>query len=176
MPKLPRPGIRPVYVELDQNLANRLEALAEGNHRTLKAEITIALEKHVAEGEAVCPVQEDATIVAGRHADTVRPELPTTRGRYLILVGEPILSDGPRWAHFSWRGDSFCVRDFLRGRILRDDRTIKAADVWRAALRRKPANGDYFRRVGDWEWWRGKLEELSQQETAEIPADPPRSD
>lgn len=164
MPSLPRAGIRPIYVELDRHLAERLEALAEENHRTLKAEITIALEKHIEEQGAACPVKQNATTVTGGYAGPEQSQLPTTRGRYLILVGEPILSDGPRWAHFSWRGDSFCVRDFLRGRIIRDDRTVKATDVWRAALRRKPANGDYFHRVGEWEWWKGKLEELSQQE------------
>jgi len=160
MPKEPRPGMRPVYLELEQDLVERLEALAERNHRTLKAEFTAALMKHLAEEDGGQPQPEDAAASAGVQDQTVAADLPTTRGRYLIFVGEPILPDGPRWAHFSWRGESFCVRDFLRGRILRDDRTVKAADVWRAALRRKPAVGEYFHQIGDWEWWRGKLEEL----------------
>ena len=47
MPSVPRPGKRPFYVELDQQLAEKLEALAAANRRTLKGEITIAIEKHV---------------------------------------------------------------------------------------------------------------------------------
>jgi hypothetical protein len=87
-----------------------------------------------------------------------------TRGRYLLFIGEPILQGEPRWVHFSWRDSSFCLRDFLRGGIRRHDATIQAVDVWRAALKRKLADGKYFHQVGDWEWWKTALEELSAQE------------
>jgi hypothetical protein len=162
--------MRPVYVELEQNLADRLEALAQRNRRTLKAEITIALEKHVGGVEASSAVVHALQQPEAPRVGTVPPRipegaaLPTTRGRYLLVIGEPIVQGEPRWAHFSWRGSSFCLRDFLRGGIRRQDATIQAVDVWRAALRRKPANGEYFHQVGDWEWWRRKLEELSRQE------------
>ena len=41
--------------------------------------------------------------------------LPRQRGRFLLELGEPMVPDGPKWFHFSWRGESFCLRDFLRG-------------------------------------------------------------
>jgi hypothetical protein len=162
--------MRPIYVELEQELADRLEALAERNRRTLKAEITIAIEKHVGGEEvspaATRPVQQSEAPRAATVPLRI-PEgaaLPTTRGRYLLYIGEPILQGEPRWVHFSWRDSSFCLRDFLRGGIRRHDATVQAVDVWRAALKRKPADGKYFHQVGDWEWWKTALEQLSEEE------------
>jgi hypothetical protein len=168
MPTVPRPGIRPVYVELEQALADQLEELARRNRRTLKAEITIALEKHVGEQPAALPVcvpdqGEGHHATPARTIEEGQAELPSTRGRYLIFIGEPILKGPPRWVHFSWRNESFCLRDFRTGVILRQDLTRRVADVWRAATKRKPAIGEYFHPVGDWEWWKGKLAELSEQ-------------
>jgi hypothetical protein len=170
MPTVPRPGLRPVYVELEQDLADRLEALAGRNRRTLKAEITIAIEKHVggekASPAAVQPLKqpEAPSLATFPPRITEGAALPTTRGRYLLFIGEPVIQGEPRWVHFSWRDSSFCLRDFLRGGIRRHDATIQAVDVWRAALKRKPADGRYFHQVGDWEWWKTALEELSAEE------------
>jgi predicted DNA-binding protein len=167
MPIEPRPGTRPVYVELPLELAQRLEAIAQANRRTLKAEITLAIERHV----SVVPsfAVNDASSVGERQALDVAPAadsipLPTTRGRYLLFVGDPILRDGPRWVHFSWRGDSFCLRDFATGDIRRQDRSLSAADVWRVAQKRIPATGEFFHPVGDWEWWKAALERLSRRD------------
>src|SRR5262245_2606657 len=44
MPTVPRPGTRPLYVELPHDLVEELETLAATNRRTLKAEITVAIE------------------------------------------------------------------------------------------------------------------------------------
>jgi len=161
--------MRPVYVELEQGLVDQLEALAERNRRTLKAEITIALEKHVGSEHLVPPPaparvpEEERPQDPAALLDQDQPELPTTRGRFLILLGEPHLRGRPRWVHFSWRNESFCIRDFLTGAIRRQDTFLQAADVWRAALKRVPAVGEYFHPVGDWDWWRSKLEELSRE-------------
>lgn len=166
MPSVPRPGIRPIYVELEQDLADRLAALAKRNRRTLKAEITIGLEKHVGGKpptlEAIFGDREQAVAqVAAEPGAEEQTELPTTRGRYLLFIGEPILKGRPRWVHFSWRNERFCLRDFLTGSILRQDAILQVTHVWRAALRKKPATGEYFHPVGDWKWWKRKLEELS---------------
>lgn len=167
MPIAPRPGTRPVYVELPQELAQSLEAMAQANRRTLKAEITLAIERHVSASPTtvaneVGPANDRQAVEVALAADNV--PLPTTRGRYLLYVGDPILRDGPRWVHFSWRGDSFCLRDFATGDIRRQDRSLSAADVWRFAEKRIPATGEFFHPVGDWEWWKIAIEKLSRQD------------
>ena len=86
--------------------------------------------------------------------------LPGQRGSYLLLLGSQVLTDGPRWVHFSWRGESFCIRDFLKGMERRQEPGLTASDVWRAAQQRKPATGEYFHPVEDVEWWRSALAEL----------------
>ena len=53
MPKSPRPGTRALYVELDEDLYAHLENLAEANLRTMKAEVTAALRRHLAAGPLV---------------------------------------------------------------------------------------------------------------------------
>lgn len=47
--KKQRPNVRPLYVELPIDLSEQLDALAGQNMRTLKAEVLIALRKHLAE-------------------------------------------------------------------------------------------------------------------------------
>jgi hypothetical protein len=95
-------------------------------------------------------------VPAGSSADA----LPGKRGRYLLSLGEPILPDGPKWVHFSWLGESFCIRDFLGGRELRQQPGLTASDVWRAARQRRPATGIYFVPVSDVKRWRELLEVL----------------
>jgi hypothetical protein len=57
MPSKPRPGVRPVYVELPEDLAAQLEALAESNRRKLKAEIVLAIEAHLAAHPSAKPAK-----------------------------------------------------------------------------------------------------------------------
>jgi hypothetical protein len=47
VPKEKRTGVRTLYVELSEELGRRLEALAARNRRTLKAEVVLALERHL---------------------------------------------------------------------------------------------------------------------------------
>ncbi len=48
MPSKPRPGVRPIYVELPEDLADQLQLLAERNSRKIKAEVVLAIEAHLA--------------------------------------------------------------------------------------------------------------------------------
>src|ERR1043165_987484 len=69
--------------------------------------------------------------------------LPANKGSYLLCLGKPIIPDGTKWVHFSWLGESFCIRDFLSGRERRQEPGLTATDVWRAARKRTPATGIY---------------------------------
>lgn len=89
--------------------------------------------------------------------------LPGQRGRYLLFLGEPIIPDGPKWVHFSWQGESFCIRDFLGGRELRQQPGLTGSDVWRAARQRRAATGTYSLRVTEVERWRTLLEALQAE-------------
>src|SRR5207244_7090566 len=71
----------------------------------------------------------------------------------------PIFPDGPKWVHFAWLGESFCIRDFLGGRERRQEPGLTATDVWRAARRGLPATRQYRVPVTDVERWRERSEE-----------------
>ena len=83
----------------------------------------------------------------------------------MLFLGAPFIEDGPRWVHFSWRGDSFCIRDFIKGRMARQDEDSTADAVWRAAMKTKAATGEYYRSVAkpeDIEWWTKELKRLEE--------------
>lgn len=48
MPTKRRPGVRQLYTEIPDALAELLDALSQRNRRTLTAEVIIALERHLA--------------------------------------------------------------------------------------------------------------------------------
>jgi hypothetical protein len=92
--------------------------------------------------------------------------LPGERGRYLLVLGPPLIEDGPRWVHFSWRGESFCIRDFIGGRKTRHsyqgdtEPRLTAAEIWRQATKVKRATGDLFHKANDLDWWTETLKSL----------------
>jgi hypothetical protein len=88
------------------------------------------------------------------------PELPGDRGRYLLLLGAPLIDDGPRWIHLSWRGESFAIRVFIKGRMMRQEAGLTASDVWQAALKKLRAIGQYYRPADDADWWTDALKKL----------------
>lgn len=88
------------------------------------------------------------------------PELPADRGRYLLLLGSPLIDEGPRWVHFSWRGESFAIRDYLKGRMMCQEPGLTASNVWDAALKKIPATGDYYHPCEDTNWWTESLKKL----------------
>lgn len=86
--------------------------------------------------------------------------LPGQRGRYLIYLGPPLLHDGPRWCTFVYRGESFCIRDYLGGQELRQEPGLTASDIWRTAIKKIPATGEYFHPADDVDWWTEALMKL----------------
>jgi hypothetical protein len=102
----------------------------------------------------------------GRGGDGERgssSDLPSNKGRYLLCLGKPIVPDGPKWVHFSWLGEAFCLRDFLGGMERRQERGLTATDVWRAARKRLPATKEYHVPVTDVDRWMELLEQLSEE-------------
>jgi len=92
--------------------------------------------------------------------------LPGQRGRYLILLGPPWIEGQPRWVHFSFRGESFVLRDYTEDRELRgQEKTggVKASDVWRAVIKNIPAVGDYFHPADDIAWWKEAIARLKTE-------------
>jgi hypothetical protein len=91
-------------------------------------------------------------------------DLPGQRGRYLLLLGKPLLEGSkPRWVHFSWLNQSFCIRDFVAGRERRQEPGLAASDVWRQAIDKKAAVDDYYHSVEDVVWWADTLRKLDQE-------------
>src|SRR5689334_1773558 len=77
--------------------------------------------------------------------------LPGKRGRYLLWLEPPFITGRPRWFHFSWVGEAFCLRDYTTGMKRNQDRTTKAADVWQLAAKgRIPCHGNLYRPLSDY--------------------------
>ena len=90
--------------------------------------------------------------------------LPGRQGKYLLLLDAPYVKNGPRWAHFSWRDDGFCIRTFTEPER-RHQGAEKAIDVWNAATERIQATDElYHTSVDDpsnTEWWKATLTALA---------------
>jgi hypothetical protein len=74
------------------------------------------------------------------------------------LLNEP----KPRWVHFSWFNDSFCIRDYVGRRERRQEPGLTASDVWRQAIAKKQATGTYFTSVENVEFWTDALRKLDE--------------
>lgn len=91
-------------------------------------------------------------------SETDLNRLPGLRGRRLIYV--PDLVPG-RYVHFSWREESFCVRDYIGGREARQEPGLTATDVWR--MIKGPifqANSVPYK---DTEFWKKRLQEVTDE-------------
>lgn len=73
MPNRPTKGAQIVYLELPIELVTRIDAMAAKMHRTRKAEIMQAIERHLAYPPEPQPLPPDAV--------TTTPEPKPTRGR-----------------------------------------------------------------------------------------------
>ena len=95
-------------------------------------------------------------------SDQEDSKMPGKRGRYLLWLEPPIISGRGRWVHFSWWEESFCIRDFISGMQRRQDSHTTATQIWKSAKRRIPCVGDLFHKIGDFEFWKRKLEDLTK--------------
>jgi hypothetical protein len=98
--------------------------------------------------------------------DNSAPPLPGKRGRYLLYLGTGVIDpiDGKgRYVHFSWQNDAFCIRDFITGMERRESEDLTVALVWRRALDRIPATGDYYKPHGEGKFWKETLEKLTAE-------------
>ena len=92
-------------------------------------------------------------------ADSDAP--PGQRGRYLLVLGAPVIDDGPRHLHFSYRKpSSYRLRDFTAGREMASDEEFPLNSLWQMATERIPCKDELFHPVEDAAWWKQKLAEL----------------
>ncbi len=93
------------------------------------------------------------------------PPLPGKRGRYLLYLGPPIIraiEGRGRFVHFSWSGESYCIRDFIAGVERREGTDFTVEQVWRRATDRIPATGDYYRPHSEGKFWRETLDDMTR--------------
>ena len=84
-------------------------------------------------------------------------ELPGQRGVRLIHIPDIVPN---RYVHFSWKGDSFCIRDYTGGREMRQTPGTTALDIW------KMHKGPIFSHQHtseDVEFWEQKLREITEE-------------
>jgi len=89
-------------------------------------------------------------------------KLPAGRGRYLLWLEPPLVSGSGHWVHFSWVEESFCIRDYINGVSRRQDPKTDASEIWRKAKDRIHCRGELHKPVQDFEFWKRKLKELTE--------------
>jgi len=89
--------------------------------------------------------------------------LPGERGRYLLWLEPPMVEGEAHYVHFSWKDDSFCIRDYMRKRERRQAPGLGPSDVWEAAADRIPCKGELYVPIENFEFWTSKLAELSEK-------------
>jgi hypothetical protein len=88
--------------------------------------------------------------------------LPGDRGRYLLWLEPPHVQGDGHYVHFSWKGDAFCLRDYVGQVERRQDAETRALDIWKAATGRIPAKGEFHVPFENFEFWTAKLTELTE--------------
>jgi len=89
--------------------------------------------------------------------------LPSTRGRYLLWLEPPQVENNGHYVHFSWRDGSFCIRDYLEGLESQQSGDVTPSAIWESASDRIPATGKLYVPVKDFDFWTGKLAELTEK-------------
>ena len=88
--------------------------------------------------------------------------LPGIRGRYVRWLEPPHVEGQGHYVHFSWKEDSFCLRDYIQQIERREDGGFTAQDIWKAASDHVPARGELYVPVEDSEFWAAKLSDLTE--------------
>jgi hypothetical protein len=89
--------------------------------------------------------------------------LPGERGRYLLRLEAPMIEGEARYVHFSWKDNSFCIRDYIRQRERRQEPGLTPSGVWEAASDRIPCKGELYVPVDNFEFWTSRLSELTEK-------------
>jgi hypothetical protein len=88
---------------------------------------------------------------------------PGDRGRYLLWLEPPLVEGEGHYVHFSWKQESFCIRDYIQHLERRQAPGSSAADIWEAASDRIPCKGELYVPVENFEFWIEKLTELTER-------------
>ena len=89
--------------------------------------------------------------------------LPGERGRYLLWLEPPLVETEGHYVHFSWKDESFCVRDYIQHLERRQAPGCTALAIWEAASDRIPCKGELYVPVENFEFWSDKLTELTER-------------
>lgn len=81
----------------------------------------------------------------------------------MLWLEAPMIEGEARYVHFSWKDESFCIRDYVGQRERRQSPGLTPSDVWKTALDRIPCKGEMYVPVENFEFWTGKLTELTEK-------------
>jgi hypothetical protein len=94
--------------------------------------------------------------------DGPKDGLPGERGRYLLWLDPPYVEGQGHFVHFSWKCESFCIRDYVQHLERRQTPELSATQIWQSASERIPCKGEFYRPVDNFEFWTQKLTELTE--------------
>jgi hypothetical protein len=89
--------------------------------------------------------------------------LPGERGRYLIWLEPPLVEGEGHFVHFSWKAESFSIRDYIQGLERREAEGLTATGIWNAASKRIPCKGELYVPVENFEFWVAKCTEFTER-------------
>jgi hypothetical protein len=89
--------------------------------------------------------------------------VPGDRGVFAILVEPPIVEGPPHFVHLSWQGESYVLRDYLKGVSRKQGKDLDLASVWRSARVRIPCKGRLRRSIDDHAFWEAELRKLTDE-------------
>ena len=67
--------------------------------------------------------------------------VPGERGVFAVLLEPPIVEGARHFAHLSWQGESYVLRDYLHGVLRKQGEDLSLASLWRSARERIPCKG-----------------------------------
>jgi hypothetical protein len=85
------------------------------------------------------------------------------RGVFAILVEPPIVEGPPHFVHLSWQGESYVLRDYLKGVSRKQGKDLDLASLWRSARVRIPCKGRLRRSIEDHAFWEAELQKLTDE-------------
>src|SRR5664280_2675010 len=89
--------------------------------------------------------------------------LPGDRGRYLLFLEPPLVEGAGHYVHFSWKDESFCIRDYMQHLERRQGPGVSPLDIWGAAQDRIPCKGELYVPVENFEFWVKKTTDLTEK-------------